>query len=801
MRSLLRKPGYTLLAVLTLAIGIGMCATVFSLVKAVILRPLSYANSGAVVTLLYDGQRPVSPADFQDWKREARSYQAMEAAFVWGAVLTGSEAAEQVTGLQMTPGMFRLLGDKAALGRTLQAQDASPGFAAKNVVLGDSLWKRRFGADPRIAGRTVRLSGEVYTVVGVMAPDFRFPPFWATSAEMWVPLDMTSMPKSRQARMLRVFGLLKDNVPLQAAQAEMNTIGARLAAVYPDSNTGLVASVDPLADRVSGKARTPLLLLFGAVGLLLLVACANVAGLMLARAVERRREIGVRLALGASAKQIAMQMLGESLLVGLAGGLLGVVLAVVAVEVIAPALAVSPADLSRLEGVHADASILAFCALTSLLTGVLFGMVPAWQAARVDLNDSLRDGSRGASEGRSGLRLRSLLVSAQTAICIVLLAGAGALLQSYRQMRALDPGFASENLLTMTISLAGRKDYVGERRDALYAEVTSAIRDLPGVLSASMVNHLPVGGDTWGTRIAAEGAPARRPGEEHSAVFRISQPDYLATLNIPLLRGRDFTANDKHDSQRVAIVNEKLARRLWNTVDVVGNRITFDDAGKGMTIVGVTRNVRQNDFTSEPDSEIFIPYGQNGAARTSVAPSSATMTLVLRTRNDPMALASVVRAAVARIDKDIAVAQVRSADRIIDNILWQSRMTAAVTGLLASFALTLACIGLYGVLSYVVASKKRETGIRLALGATRTNVVLLFLRYGTTMVVSGIAIGLTVSFVVLRSLQSVMYGVKEADTNVLAAGPLVLLGVALVTALIPALRASRLNPVRALQGD
>jgi predicted permease len=806
LRSLLRKPSYAALSISTLAVGIAANAVIFSMVNGVLLKPLSYPNSDRIVTLLHGGQQPASPADFLDWKREARSFEDMQAASGWSAALTGAEGAERLPGLQITPGMFEMLGVHPALGRTFAAEHLKPGND-KVVILSHGLWQRRFGADPNVIGRTVRLSGASYTVIGVMPVGFQFTPFWVTDAELWSPLVFEGAP-SRQARMLRVFGLLKPNTSIRQGQAEIDAIASRLALEYPDSNAGLTVAVEPLAEKVVGKVRTPLLVLLAAVGLVMLIACSNIASLTLARALGRRKEIGIRLALGAGRIRIVRQLLTESVLLSSLGGIAGVALSfwglTLAKALIEAGNLNAGARLPRLDQVQIDWAVLAFTALLAILSGLVFGSVPALQASRFDVNTSLKDAGRGSSEGAGSIRLRGFLVMAEIAICLVLLSGAGVLLRSYLRLRAIDPGYDPRNVLTMTVSVAGREDYRGDRRDALYAAILEAARRVPGVESAGMTNHLPLGGDTWGERVAAEGAVLPRPGEEIVATWRLSLPGYFAAMKIPVIEGRDFSDFDRESAPKVAIVNEALARRLWPGQDAVGKRITTQDPRNNpewLIVSGVVHNVRHREWTPEPGPEIYIPYAQDAQARNSSGFARTYITLVLRTSGDPLTLQEPVRRAIAGIDRELVVSQMRSFEQIISGTLWQARFSMIVILLFALFALLLACLGIYGVMSYVTGSRATEIGIRMALGANRRTVLAMIFRQGLTLALAGVAIGIAFALLLTRSLETFVYGVSTADPLTFLLAPTLLLTVAALAVLIPALRASAADPAQTLRAN
>lgn len=797
VRALLKKPGYAAISVLTLALGIAANAVIFSLVNAVLLKPLSYPNASRIVTLLHGGQSPVSPADFFDWRRESSSFADMQAANAWSATLSGSEGAEQIPALEMTTGMFQLLGVRAALGRTFLPEDGAPN-RDKVIVLSHGLWKRRFGGDPAIVGQPIRLSGVKFTVVGVMPPNFAFAPFWVTNAEMWAPLVEKSAPTSRRFRMLRVFGLLRPRVEIRAAQVEVDAIAARLAQAYPDSNAAMTVAVEPLVEKVIGNVRTPLLLLSGAVGLVMLIACTNIASLTLARALERRREIGIRVALGAGRARIARQLLTESLLISSAGGIAGVGLSFWGLALVKILIA---ERLPRIEQAGIDLSVLGFTAFLVVLTGILFGLAPAIQAAGFDVNSSLKESSRGSSEGSGGVRLRGILVIAEIAICLVLLTGAGILLRSYLEMRSIDPGFDANNLITMNVSVTGREDYTGERRDAIYKRIRTAVEGLPGVQSASMVNHLPIGGDTWGTPVAAEGAAIARPGEGIEAVYRVADAGYFQTMKIEVVRGRAFNEFDLEGTPPVAIVNQTLANRLWPGQSAVGKRVNTADAQRPewMTVAGVIRDVRNREWTPAPQSEIYFAYAQNNPARTATAPSRSYMTFVVRTAGDPHPLREPVRRTIAGIDREIAVSQLRSFDQIVGGALWQARFAMTVILVFAAFALLLACVGIYGVMSWVAASRAHETSIRMALGASRASVLAMVLKQGLALAGAGLVTGIVAALLLTRFLRGFVYGVSPADPLTFLAAPALLLLIALLSMLLPAMRASSTDPAQVLR--
>ncbi len=617
-RMLIKNPGFTLIAVLTLGLGIGANTAIFSVVNGVLLRPLPYNEPERIVTLLNDGRFPVSPANFLDFRANRQSFAQMAAAEAWGGVLTGNDRPEQLGGLRMGEGLFAMLGAQPLLGRTLQTEDYQPG-KDHVLVLSHKLWQRAFGGDPNIIGRNITLSGESYAVVGVMPPQFQFPPFWATRAEMWTPLDLRSRVTDRRGGSLRVFARLKPGVTLQEAQAEIDAMNKQLALAYPEADTGLNIRVEPLNEKVVGNVRRALLVLSGAVGFVLLIACANVACLLLARASARQKEAAVRVALGAGRWRIVRQLLTESLLLSVCGAALGMLLAVWGVDWLTTLLAGNSSSftvrLPRLSEIKIDATALGFTLTVTLATSLLFGLAPALAASSPDLNQTLKESGRGTSGGRR--RLRETLVVAELALASVMLIGAGLLMNSFLKLRSVDPGFSPRNALTMMVSLAGASQYVGPARETFYRQLTDRLAALPGVESVSAINHLPLAGDWWGTSLAIEGRPLPPPGQEVIGIFRVSRPGYFQTMGIPMRAGRDFTERDTPDTPDVAIINETLARRQWPSEDPIGKRVTLDDprdnsrTPQWFTVVGVVKDVKQNSWTDAPWNEIYLPFQQS----------------------------------------------------------------------------------------------------------------------------------------------------------------------------------------------
>ncbi|HEX9761413.1 MAG TPA: ABC transporter permease, partial [Candidatus Acidoferrales bacterium] len=613
-RGLARNFRFTATVVFTLALGIGATTAIFTVVRSVLLNPLAYADADRLVAVFTrdtrgGGERaPSSPANFLDWKEHSGVFDHLTAASPWAPTLTGWDNPDQIEGLRASPALFDLLGVSPAMGRTFTAAGENS-EDPRVVVLGHALWQRRFGADPQIVGKVLTLDREPYTVIGVMPPGFRFPPFWATDAEFWSPLVFTPQQTAqRRAQFLRVFGRLKPGFSLDQARAAMNTLAGRLAEQYPDSNRNLSVNVEPLKEPVVSGVRTSLLVLMGAVGLVLLIGCANVASLLLARGAGRGREVAVRLALGASRRRVVGQFLAESSLLALAGGAGGLALAAGGLDAL---VALGSGSVPRLQEVSMDGAILAFALGVSVLTGLGFGVAPALRASDLNLNEALKQGSRSASG--SSTRAHNLLVAGEMALALLLLVGAGLLLQTFWNLRTLDPGFRTQNLLTASLPFAGSSHTTPAAQQALFDEILRRVHALPGVESAALVNHIPVGGDQWGSRFQAEGSIFTTLDDLPRVSFRVATPGYFRTMGTPILRGREFSEHDTADGNRVVVVNETFARTMWPNDDPVGQRIRegAPDWGRPwMTVVGVARDVRQWELTDTIPPEVYYPYSQ-----------------------------------------------------------------------------------------------------------------------------------------------------------------------------------------------
>jgi putative ABC transport system permease protein len=790
VRVLRRTPAFTAVAVLTLGLGLGANTAVFSVVNAVLLRPLPFPQSDRLMLIWATNtkngdQRDVaSYPDFEEWKASGRSFDGMAALTSRAVTLAGPDQALLAPGLQTTAGFFETLGVAPALGRTFQQSDGVSS-EARVAVLSDALWRRQFGARADVVGEPIRVNEELYTVIGVMPAGFVFDP-----VEPEQVYTLLAPDPNRNRGFLRVVGRLRPGVDRAAAQAEMDSVAARIARDFPKSNANVGVNVMPLVDAGVGDARTGLLLFLGVVTLVLLIACTNVANLMLSRNAQRERELAIRTAMGAGRRRIIQQLLTESLVLSLAGGLLGVLLATWGTRVLVVLLS-STAPIPRIEATHSDWWVLGFAFALSLLTGILFGVVPALVAAPTTLNDTLREFSRSVTAGARGRRARAVLMIAETALALVLLAGAGMLLNSLYVLRSTAPGFTAEKLLTVEFWLPEKKLGAPAARAAFYAGLLARVRTVSGVRSAALVADLPLGGgaNTLGFKIPGRGDTFI------SANFNIVSAGYFRTMEIPLRAGREFTGEDRATTERVIVINDAAARRFWPGENAVGKQIlrpisrTVTDT---LTVIGVAGDVRQRSLGAEARPEMFLSSMQPG-------PDWPYMVLVVRTSVEPTSLAGAIKAAARAVDRDVPIARMRTIDDVLAGSLAQPRVYTALLGAFAALALVLATVGLYGVVSYSVAQRTHEIGIRMALGAAPGDVMRMVLRHGAAYAVAGTVLGLAGGVAFMRLLTSVMPAAPAGGVGTLAAVSVLLLGVALAASYIPARRGSRVDPVVALR--
>jgi len=787
-RMLSKKPGFTLIAVFTLALGIGANTAIFSVVNAVLLQPLPYSDPDRLVwmwgNIRNGGNRAsVSPPDFLDYRTQNSVFEQFAASFTVASPvnLTGGGEPERLNGRVVTANYFDALGVRPLYGRAFKTEEEQFG-RHRAAVLSYGLWQRRFGADQTIVGREITLSDENCTVIGVMPPDFR-PPL---AADLWLPmpLDHPGM-KARQAHFLRPIGKLKAGVTLAQAQSEMDAIAGRLEAQYPASNTGWNLRLVPLPEQMIGNRKTVLFVLFGAVAFVLLIACANVANLLLVRAVSRRKEIAVRAALGASRWRIARQMLTESLLIAGAGGMLGALLAAWGIDLL---VAFSAGNLPPTARISLDSTVLAFTAGISVLTGLLFGVAPALQTLKVNLNETLK------AEGRSGAgsiernRTRNLLVVLETAIAVVLLVGAGLLIRSLVRLQNVHPGFEAENVLTLRLDLSEKKYKGPEKTAAFFSQLETRIAALPGVEAVGMTTELPLSGQPNDTGFTVAGRPPVRPNERYGADFRRVNRQIFQAMRIPLLRGRHFTEQEVSAGAPVLIVSESLARGVFPNEDPLGRALLFSPTDSPREIIGIVGDVSHRGLELRTFPTMYLPMHATGWKN-----------LVIRTTTDPLSLASAVRQEIKALDPGLALASVKPLEQLVYESVAEPRYRTTLLGLFAVVALLLAAIGLYGVLAYAVTQRTHELGIRMALGARGADVLRLVVGQGIKLALIGVLLGLGAALALTRLMKTLLFEVSATDPLTFGVIALLLALVALVACWLPARRATKVDPMIALR--
>jgi putative ABC transport system permease protein len=738
----------------------------------------------------------VAPANFADWQSQNHSFESMGAAESWSPNLTSTDNPENLAGLRMTAEIFPMLGVQPLLGRVFLPEEQQAG-KDQEVVLSYSLWQNHFAGDANVLGRTVALNGNRYTIVGVMPKEFQFAPFWATEATIWAPLALGDRIDSRSGNSLRVFARLKPGVTLPQAQAEMAAIADRLDQQYPGTNRNV--QVVSLREKVVGNIRPALLVLLGAVGFVLLIGCANVAHMFLARSAARQREIAVRAALGAMRWRVLRQYLIESLLIALMGGVCGLLLALWGTGVL---IALGPEQIPRLATITVDQQVLLFVLAVSLITGLVFGILPAWKASAANVSEALKEGERGTSEGIRRNRLRSLLVSSEFAFAVILLAGAGLMIRTFVAVQNIDPGFDPHNVLSMMVRILGTEQAASGHTAPFYQQVLKKISTIPGVQSVSAINHLPLAGDQWGFPFHVQGRPVERPGESPFATFRAVFPGYFRTMSIPVLKGRDIDEADNSSVPDVVVINDYMARRYWPGENPIGKRITFDDPQKNpswVTVVGVVKNTVRSNWVNPAEEELFVPYLQSKNYLQNPSGPFAYLTLVVRTTGDPASLATEVQAAIHSIDRNVPISELQTMEQVVTKATGESRFYLMLLGAFACVALVLAGVGIYGVMSYSVSRRIHEIGIRMALGAQREDVLRLVVWHGVALAIAGIAVGLAGALALTRLMSGLLYDTKPADPATFVAAVLVLGLVAIVSSYIPARRAAKVDPMVALR--
>jgi putative ABC transport system permease protein len=793
-RTLLRNSGFCAVAVLALALGIGPNTAIFTMVNAVLLKPLPVPEPNRVVmiwgTLLKSGfdQMPVSAADYLEWKRQARSFDQMSAAFAipeYGLNVSGTGDPERVPAALASKEFLPALGIKPIVGRNFLPEEDRPG-GPPAVLIGHAFWQRRFHSDPTAVGRTLTVDGIPRTVVGVVPHELGE----MVHADLWLPTGINPNNPERQNHNYGIVARLKPGVTVAQARAEMIVIARRLERAYPATNTGWGITLFPMAEMFTGRIRPVLLILLGAVGLLLLIACANLANLLLARAATREKEIAIRGALGAGRARLIRQLLTESLVLAVAGGALGLVLAAWGVRLLRN---VVPDMFPMLQQMRVDVPVLAFTFGISILTGLLFGMVPAWRSSHTDLNTTLKEAA-GRSESAGGShRIRSFLLASEVALAVLLSVSAGLLLRSFLRVTDVNPGVRTANILTMNVSLPDVKYDTPLKRAAFYKNLIERLDTLPGVRSAGAVTYLPLRVSILSFRIGVnsfviEGRPPVSQDQQPQADYRTATPDYFNTMGIGLRQGRLFDQHDDLDTKRVALVNEAMVRKHFAHENPLGQHIVM---GQPMEIVGVVADAKLYGLDAPVEPAVYVPHAQH-TGESSVA-------VVVRTEGDPAAIASAVRREILKLDPEQPVSNLRTMQTVLSDSLMLRRVSMLLLSVFASLALTLATVGIYGLTAYSVSRRTHEIGLRVALGASQPQILRLVVGRGLVTSLIGAGIGVAAAFELTRGLSGMLYGVTATDPLVFAGVPLLLIAVSVLASYVPARKATRIDPLAALR--
>jgi len=795
-RMLTKNPAFTFVALVTLALGIGANTAIFSIVNAIVFRPLPYTAPQQLVGVWNrdlkrpGSQYPSSLPIVRDWQQQGHVFSGVAAYAFNRFHVSGNEGPDETRGVFTTPNFFDVMGVTPVLGRALQPADDRQLV----VVLGDALWRRRFNADRNVIGKRITLNSETFTIIGVMPPSFRFP---TPDIELWTSLaPIYNLPtgarssvgdwvNNRSLRGYRVVGRLQNGISHERAQVEMNAIAERLAQAYPDSDAGTGVVLVPLREQMVGTYRRPLVVLLVAVGFILLIACANVANLLMTRTASRDREIAIRRAMGAGQVRLIRQMLTESILLAGFGGALGLLLATWGVQIL---LGLTPKDIPRLEGVSVDGWALLFTFAVSIGTGVLFGLAPAWHARTLSLNESLREGGRSIAGLPRIKRVRGLLVMSEIALAVMLLIGSGLMLKSFQRLTDVNPGFNPERLLTMAVSLQFVRYQDPVKQVAFFDQALQRIRSLPGVVAAGACTSLPPTYIQQGTGFAIEGRPVDAGSQPPSALYMPATPGYLEALGVPLTRGRSVAESDSAQAPGVVVINQSLARQFFPNEDPLGHRLTI--GGVLRTIVGVTGDAKYEGLGAAAGAQVYVPYAQS---------PFPGMRVVVRATTDPLSLVSAVRAEIQSIDSEEGPTRIATMNQLISESLAQPRFNTFLIGLFAALAFILAAIGIYGVISYDVSQRTGEIGIRMALGAQARDIVKLILRQGALLTLGGLGLGIAGAFALTRFLAGLLFEVTPTDPATYVTVSVLLTVVAIAACLIPSRRATKIDPLVALR--
>ncbi len=805
-RLLLKSPGFTLIAVLTLALGIGANTAIFSVVNFVLLRPLPYANSDQLVMIwernLKKGwsESPTSSANFVDFRTSARNLEVAAFTDTNGNFnLTGGDQPERVAGLRVSANLFPLLGVNPGRGRLFLPQEDQPG-AGHVLILSYGLWQRTFAANANLINQTIQLNSQSYTVVGIMPPDFKFPPAFSavvgsseesvSNADLWVPLTTDDIPLVRDRRDLKMMGRLKPGVTVAQAQADLNAIASRLDREFPDVNGGIETHVIPLREQVTGDISLALFVLMTAVALVLLIACANVANLLLAKATGRQKEIAIRTALGATRLRILRQLLTESVLLGLLGGLLGLLFAVIGAETL---IAFVTTNIPKLKDFTFDATVLLFTLLIALVTSLFFGLAPAIDASKPNLNEALKEGGRSSSGSASRQRLRDFLVITEVALAVILVTASGLMFRSFLRLQGVNPGFNPKNLITLEVELPDAKYHAAQQQQNFQQQLLQRLTTIPGVQSAATVDNVPFGVNAFNTSFMIEGRPVPAVTERPRAFYRVISPNYFRTMGIPFRRGNEFTDRDSAEMPGVAIINETAARKYWPGEDPIGRKIKRgrpESKNPWVTIVGIAGSASQLSLREESQPEIYVPFLQN---------TTLNFSLVVRTASDPKTITGAIRKEVWATDKDLPVSNMKLMDELISNSTAQPRFYVILLTVFAALALILAAVGVYGVMAYSVTLRTRDIGIRMAVGAQPMDIFKHVIGHALMLASIGLVIGLVLAGTSTLVMKSLLFGISTADPLTLIVTALILLAVALLASYLPARKATKVDPMVALR--
>ncbi len=792
LRLFFKQPGFTVVAVIALALGVGANTAIFSIVNSVLLRPLRYPDSERLMTIWENHQafggperEWASPVGFEDWRDQTKSFEHVAAVSGWTPTITDRVEPEQIIGAAVSHNMFSLLGVQPEQGRQFSLEEDRRGVPG-TVVISHGLWQRKFGSDQNIIGKPVSLGGESFTIIGVMPPGFKFPII--DNAEIWRPLQQVINDGCRRGcYTLRVMARLRPEATVENARVELSALARRIEQEFPQTNTRVGITLTPLHEFLVGNVKKSLLVLIGAVGLVLLIACANVANLMLARSAARQKEIAIRAALGASRWRIVRQLIAESMVLAIIGGGLGLLLAFWLVHVL---VTFSPAGTPRIDEIAIDLQALGFTFGVSIITGFLFGLVPALHVSRTDLNEPLKESGKSPHTSRGGQRALNSLVVAETALALMLLAGAGLLMKSFIQLQRVDIGFNPHNLLTMGVQLP--RTYYPERQNltAFVTQLLERVKSLPGVHSAGTISSLPLGLNNTDMSFVIEGRPQPPENQEPVAWYSSVSSGYFSTMGMRLLQGREFTERDNAESPKVVIINETMLRRYFQNENPIGKRVGYGRPDGWREIIGVLGDVKHFGLNQDARPAMFLPNNQSPARG---------LFLVVRSGSDQLNLAASVRREVSALDKNLAVANVRTMDRVVAESIAPQRFTLLLLGVFAALAMLLAAAGIYGVVSYSVTNRTQEIGIRMALGAQTRDVLRLIVGQGMLLTLCGVGIGLIGAVALTRFMSSLLFGVSTTDPLTFGVVSLVLIAVAWFACLLPARRAAKVDPMIALR--